>query len=69
MSKALNKVYNGKFRHISLRHVYLRQMLRDGALAVVHLRTYNNLVNPLTKPLPRDLVNTMSLGMGLKPFV
>ena len=44
-------------------------MLRDGVMEIAHVRTYNNLTNLLTKPLPRDLVNTMSLGMGLKAFV
>ena len=42
MSRDLNKVYNDKSRHISCKHEYLRQMLRDGVMEIVHVRTYNN---------------------------
>ena len=69
ISKALNKVYNGKSRHISLRNTYIRQVLNDGVVTVVFVRTYNNLADPLTNALTKDLVNSTMSGMGLKPFV
>lgn len=69
MSRALNKVYNGKSRHIFLRHEYLRQILRDGIVTILFVRTYRNLAYMLTKPLSRDIVNSISSGMRLKLFI
>ena len=68
ISKALNKVYNGKSRHISLRNTYIRQVLNDGVVTVVFVRTCNNLVDSLTKTLARGSVNSTMSGMGLKPL-
>ena len=68
LSRAYNKVYNGKSRHISLRHEYVRQLITDGVINVVYVRTNKNLADPLTKGLARDLVKDTSSGMGLKPF-
>ncbi|XP_071912380.1 uncharacterized protein [Coffea arabica] len=69
MSRALNRIYNGKSRHISLRHEYVRQLLNDGIVTVVYVRSFNNLADPFTKALSRDVVKATSLGMGLKPIV
>jgi len=35
MSRAYSKVYNGKSRHISLRHEYVRQLILDGIITIV----------------------------------
>ena len=67
--RVLNKVYNCKSGHISLRHTCIRQMLKDGIVTVVFVRTHNNLADLLTKTLARDLVNWTTSGMGLKLFV
>ena len=69
MSKAHSKVYNGKSRHISLRHECVRQPIVDGIITIVLVRSSKNLVDPFTKGLSRDLVKSTSRGMGLKPFV
>ena len=69
MSKAHSKVYNGKSRHISLRHEYVRQLIVDGIITIVFIRSSKNLADPFTKGLSRDLVKSTSSGMGLKPFV
>ena len=68
LSRAYNKVYNGKSRHISLRHEYVKQLITDGVISIVYVRSNKNLVDPLTKGLARDLVKDTSSGMGLKPF-
>ena len=67
LSKVYNAVYNGKSRHISLRHNYVRQLLESGTIKVVFVRSSKNLADPLTKPLTRDLVGTTTRDMGLKP--
>ncbi|KAH9717746.1 hypothetical protein KPL71_021946 [Citrus sinensis] len=68
LSRAYNKVYNGKSRHISLRHEYVKQLIADGVINIVYVRTNKNLTDPLTKALSRDLVKDTSFGMGLKPL-
>lgn len=68
LSRAYNKVYNGKSRHISLRHEYVKQLITDGVINVVYVRSNKNLADPLTKGLSRDLVKDTSNGMGLKLF-
>lgn len=69
MSRVLSKVYNGKSRHISLRHDYIRQLISDGIITIVYVRSCNNLADPFTKELPRDLIRSTSVGMGLRPFL
>ncbi|KAH9656702.1 hypothetical protein KPL70_022787 [Citrus sinensis] len=49
LSRAYNKVYNGKSRHISLRHEYMKQLIADGVINIVYVRTNKNLADPLTK--------------------
>ena len=66
--RAYNKVYNGKSRHISLRHEYVKQLITDGVINIVYVRTNKNLPNPLTKGLLRDLIKNTSFGMRLKPY-
>ena len=68
MSRAFNKMYNGKSRHISLRHNYVRQLICDGIVIIQYIKTSNNLADPLIKGLTKDLVVKTSKGMGLKPF-
>ena len=68
MFKALNKIYNGKSRHISLRHEFVRQLISEGIITIVYVRSCKNLADPFTKALSRDLIRSTSAGMGLKPF-
>ena len=68
MSKAYSKIYNGKSRHISLRHGYVRQLIEDGVISIVYVKSSGNLANPFIKGLSRDMVRVTFIGMGLKPF-
>jgi hypothetical protein len=68
MSRAYSKVYNGKSRHISLRHEYVKQLIIDDIITIVYVRSSKNLADPFTKGLLRDLVKNTSGEMGLKPF-
>ena len=69
MSKAFSKMYNGKSRHISLRHEYVRQLISDGIISIIYVKSCNNLADPFTKALPRDVDKKTSTGLGLKPFI
>lgn len=68
MSRAFSKIYNRKSRHISLRHEYVRQLISDGVITIVYIRSCSNLADPFTKGLSRDLIRSTSAGMGLRPF-
>ena len=67
LSKAYSQIYNGKSRHIGLRHSYVRQLLTDCVITIDFVRSSQNLANPFTKGLTRDLVSKTSKGMRLKP--
>nr|KAJ0194254.1 hypothetical protein LSAT_V11C800406360 [Lactuca sativa] len=67
LSKVYNAVYNGKSRHVGLRHNFVRQLIESGTIKVVYVKTSRNLADPFTKPLTRDLVTSTTRVMGLKP--
>ena len=67
-SEAHSKMYNGKSRHIGLRHDYIRQLIKSGTISIVYVRSNNILADPLTKAVSRDMVGVTSIGMRLKPF-
>ena len=68
MFRAFSKIYNGKSRHISLRHDYVRQLITDGVVTIIYIRTCKNLADPFTKGLSRDLIKSTAVGMGLRSF-
>ena len=67
LSKAYSQIYNGNSKHISVRHSYVRQLLTDGVITIDFVKSCQNLTDPLTKGLARDIVLKTSKGMGLKP--
>ena len=69
MSRVYNKVYNGKSRHISLRHEFVRQLIEDGIITITFVKSKGNLADPLTKGLSRDKVKETTAKMRLKPIV
>ena len=62
LSQAYSHIYNGKSRHIGLRHNNVRQLLIDGVITIDFVRSIQNLVDPLIKGLARDLVWKTSRG-------
>ena len=68
IAKAYSIVYNGKSRHIGVRHSYVREMIKNGCITIDFVRSNLNLADTFTKPLPRELVYKMNNGMGLKPI-
>lgn len=67
LSRAYSQVYDGKSRHIGLRHSCVRQLITDSVITIDYVKSSENLADPLTKGLARDLVWKTSRGMGLKP--
>ena len=68
IGKAQNSMYNGKSKHIRRRHDTIRQLLSTRVISLDYLRSKDNIVDPLTKRLNRELVEKSSRGMGLKPI-
>lgn len=68
IARAKNKTYNGKNRHIRLRHNIVKQLLENGVISIDFVRSELNLADPLTKPLSRRQVSDTSRGMGLMPI-
>ncbi len=64
---AKNKIYNGKNRHIRLRHDVVKQLLNDGVISIDYVKSEVNLADPLTKPLGRKMIYETSRGMRLLP--
>ena len=68
IAKIQNRYYNGKRRQIRRKHSTVREFLSTGSVRVDHVRTDENLADPLTKGLPREKVLKTSKGMGLLPL-
>ncbi|GJU76343.1 hypothetical protein Tco_1273413 [Tanacetum coccineum] len=66
LSRAYNKVYNGKSRHISLRHAYIKELISNGIITIEYIRSCKNLTDPFTKGVPKDIVFETTRDMGLK---
>ena len=68
IGRAQNNMYNGKSRHIRRRHNTIRQLLSTRVISLNCVRSKDNIADPLTKGLNRELVEKSSRGMGLKPI-
>ncbi|GJY08782.1 zinc finger, CCHC-type containing protein [Tanacetum coccineum] len=66
LAKAYSQVYNGKSRHLGVRHSKIRELIMNGVISVKFLKTQLNLADHLTKGVARDLVRKAAIGMGLK---
>ncbi|CAM8892736.1 unnamed protein product [Rhodiola kirilowii] len=66
LPKAYSQLYNGKSRHLGVRHSAVRELITHGVISIDYVRTQNNLADHLTKGLANDLVKKSCLGMGLK---
>nr|GEU28811.1 photosystem I assembly factor PSA3, chloroplastic [Tanacetum cinerariifolium] len=70
LSRAYNQVYNGKFRHIGLRHKQVNRLINDGVIIVSFLRSSKNLAGPFTKGLPTKLIESfVNKIIGALPVV
>ena len=67
IGRAQNSMYNGKSRHIRRRHNTIKQQLSNGAISVDFVKSKDNIADPLTKGLNRELVEKSSKGIRLKP--
>ncbi|GKE66334.1 zinc finger, CCHC-type containing protein [Tanacetum coccineum] len=65
LAKAYSQMYNGKSRHLGIRHSMIPELITNGVISIEFVRSQQNLADHLTKGLARDLVIKSAEGMGL----
>ena len=68
IGRAQSTMYNGKSRHIRRRHKTIRQLISTGVISIDYVMSKDNIADPLTKGLSRDMIYKSSRGMRLKPL-
>mgnify|MGYP003702498749 FL=1 len=61
-------MYNRKSRHIRRRHNTVRKFHSNGIISIDYIKSKENIADPLTKGLTKELVYSSSKRMGLKPI-
>ncbi|GKB08265.1 zinc finger, CCHC-type containing protein [Tanacetum coccineum] len=56
LAKASSQIYNGKSRHLGVRHSMVRELIMNGVISIEFVRSQHNLADHLMKGLARDLV-------------
>ncbi|GJT86988.1 hypothetical protein Tco_1068705 [Tanacetum coccineum] len=65
LAKAYSQMYNGKSRHLGVRHSMIRELVTNRVVSIEFVRSRQNLAGHLTKGLARDLVIKSAEGMRL----
>ncbi|GKC40128.1 zinc finger, CCHC-type containing protein [Tanacetum coccineum] len=66
LAKAYSQMYNGKSRHLGVKHSMIRELIMNGVISIEFVWSQHNLADHLTKGLAKDLVVKSVIGMGLK---
>ncbi|GJW36689.1 hypothetical protein Tco_0059609, partial [Tanacetum coccineum] len=66
LANAYSQMYNGKSRHLGVRHSMICELITNRVVSIEFVRSQQNLVDHLTKGLARDLVLKSAERMGLK---
>ncbi|GJX94368.1 zinc finger, CCHC-type containing protein [Tanacetum coccineum] len=66
LAKAYSQMYNGKSRHLGVRHSMIHELITNRVVSIEFVRSQQNLADHLTKGLARDLVIKSAKGIGLK---
>ena len=68
IGRALSSRDNGRSRHINRRCSTISQLLSVCVISLDYVTSKDNIADPLTKWLNKELVETSSKGMRLKPI-
>ena len=60
-----NPVIHGRSKHIDVCFHFLRDLTRDGVVALLHCRSQEQLDDIMTKPLPRVVFEKLRMLMGV----
>jgi len=57
--------YHGKTKHIKMRYHYIREAITEQDVILKHISTNSMVVDPLTKPIARDVFVRHVRSLGL----
>ncbi|GJR44429.1 hypothetical protein Tco_1312532 [Tanacetum coccineum] len=66
LARAYSQIYNGKSRHMGVRHSMITELIMNGVIFIEFVRSQYNLADHLMMGLARDLVIKLVIGMRLK---
>nr|GEX50047.1 zinc finger, CCHC-type [Tanacetum cinerariifolium] len=66
LANAYSQMYNGKSRHLGIRHSMIREMITNEVISIEFVRSQQNLADHLMMGLARDLVIKSAEEMRLK---
>ncbi|GJU43409.1 zinc finger, CCHC-type containing protein [Tanacetum coccineum] len=64
LAKAYSQIYNGKSRHLGVRHSMIHELITNRVVSIEFVRSQQNLADYLTNGLARDLVIKSAEGIG-----
>ncbi|GKA96878.1 hypothetical protein Tco_0818973 [Tanacetum coccineum] len=59
-------MYNGNFKDLGVRHNMIHELIMNGVVSILFVRSQQYLADQVMKGLARDLVIKSTKGMGLK---
>ena len=65
LAVAKDPKYHGKTKHIKNRYHYIRDVIIENDVVLKHISTSNIVVDPLTKPIARDVFVKHVRSLGL----
>ncbi|GKD11175.1 hypothetical protein Tco_1190860 [Tanacetum coccineum] len=60
-----NPVQHSRTKHIEIRHHFLRGNIQKGNISIKKVQSEDNIADILTKPLKREPLNYLRLGLGM----
>ncbi|KAL6314322.1 hypothetical protein AAG906_019022 [Vitis piasezkii] len=60
-----NPVFHSCMKHVAIDYHFIRNQVQSGALCVIHVSSADQLVNDLTKPLPRSRFQELRVKIGV----
>jgi len=63
--RAYSQVYNGKSRHIALRHSLMQGLIINGVITFEYVNTKFNVADSFTKAMSRDSIEQASVEISL----
>ena len=65
LGRAYSQVYNGKSRHIALRHSLVQGLITNGVITFDYVNTKFNVADSFTKAMSKDSIEQASIAIGL----
>ncbi|RVW90987.1 Retrovirus-related Pol polyprotein from transposon RE1 [Vitis vinifera] len=60
-----NPVFHSRMKHVAIDYHFIRDQVQSGALGVTHISSADQLVDALTKPLPRSRFQELRVKTGV----